>query len=224
MLGLLRDHSRALSRHIASHAAGAPANASAADLAEVLQHMPHFPGLRSIAVIAADGGEIASIEPGGAGDAADSGAQHPPGAGGTDTAVIQADDGQPERVVAWAPIDASAGGRWVRVEVDAAPVRDARAHIIADSLTAACVIILLATAVVYLFMRRPMRAIGLAAKFATDLDRDYGNTIPFEPGPRETEELIYALNRASLQLAEQNEAMIEGEKRKGARLHHHVRQ
>jgi two-component system sensor histidine kinase/response regulator len=220
MLGLLRDHSRALSRHIASHAAAAPVDATPADLGNVLQHMPHFPGLLSVAVIAADGHVIASIQRGDGGDADSSpaAAQRPPAVGGADTSVVASESGQPDRIVAWAPIDAGPGGRWARVEIGAAPVRDARTHIITDSLTAAAVIILLATAVVYLFMRRPMRAIGIAAKFATDLDRDYGNTIPFEPGPRETEELIYALNRASLQLAEQNEALVEGEKRKGAIL------
>jgi PAS domain S-box-containing protein len=222
MLDLLRDHTRALTRHIASHAAVAAPTASAADLAAVLQHMPHFPGLLSTAVIASDGRPIVSIRRGNAdpsdAEAAALGSLRPPAAGIADAVVVESSDGLPDRIVAWAPIDAKAGGRWARVEVDTLPVRVARAHIITDSLLAATIIILLATAVVYLFMRRPMRAIRLAAKFATDLDRDYGNTIAFEPGPRETEELIYALNRASLQLAEQNDALVEGEKRKGAIL------
>jgi two-component system sensor histidine kinase/response regulator len=222
MLGLLRDHTRALTRHIASHAALAAPDASAADLAAALEHMPHFAGLLSIAVVAADGSPIVSFRRGQSApsdaDVAALSKLLPPATGMADTTVVDSTDGQPDRIVGWAPIEAKVGGRWTRVEVDTLPVRQARAHIIADSLMAATIIILLATAVVYLFMRRPMRAIRAAAKFATDLDRDYGNTIAFEAGPRETEELIYALNRASLQLAEQNDALVEGEMRKGAIL------
>jgi two-component system sensor histidine kinase/response regulator len=216
MLDMLREHSRALCRHIARQAAVVPADAGADQLAGVLQRMPPIPGLRSITIVGGDGHTIAAYPS--AGEAAKLSLLRPPGAASADNMVDTDGDGQPDSVAAWAPVDAGGAGRWARVEIDAEPVRAARLHILVDSTLAGLLIILAATAIVYRFMRRPMRAIAVAARFATDLDRDFGSTIAFQPGPRETEDLIYALNRASLQLAEQHEALLEGEKRKGAIL------
>ncbi len=214
---LMRNNAQALSEHLAAQAARNPGNAG--DLEDPLHHLRAFPGLLSVAVVAPDGRVVAAVRrtaEGGVADGLGVARLDLPQAAGAQ--VVTGDDEAPERIVSWAPVGGEAGLGWIRTETDTRPARAARDHILQDSLLVGMLIIVLATVIVYVFMRAPMRAIRTAAAFATDLDQDFGATIPFEHGPQEIEALIYSLNRASLQLAEQREALVEGEKRKGAIL------
>jgi PAS domain S-box-containing protein len=220
VLELLRQHTQALGDNIAAQVGeslrpGADGNT----LASTLHHWSAFPGLVSLVIVGADGSRLATFHSRGESErqvAGDEDPATPPDHG--QTTVVAAGAGRPERIVAWAPIGATHSQGWLRIEADTRPARAARAHILQDSLMMAVFMSAVATLAVAVFLRRPIRAIRRAAAFASDLDENFGMTMPVETGPEETQTLVRALNRTSQQLAEQHAAIVEGEMRKSAIL------
>ncbi|MFZ2854178.1 MAG: ATP-binding protein [Rhodocyclaceae bacterium] len=108
----------------------------------------------------------------------------------------------------WQPIDSGGHLGWVRMEVALDPLLEARQHIWADSIVTAVAAILISTALLLIFLGRPMRVLRGATHFAAHLDTLRGEQLPAYRGNLEIQELIEALNRASLRLRQQ-EATIE---------------
>ena len=117
---------------------------------------------------------------------------------------------------AWAPVRAGAVLGWVYAEFDASPVAEARRHVIRDSLLIGGTVIVLATALVFVFLSRSLQALARASAFAGRLDTDYGAMLAGEAGSEEIDELNSALNWTSIRLFDQNAALRDSETRKGA--------
>ena len=116
----------------------------------------------------------------------------------------------------WAPVQAGAVLGWVYAEFDTSPVAEARRHVLRDSLLIGGTVIVLATVLVFVFLRRSLRALARASAFAGRLDTDYGAMLPVEAGSDEIDELNSALNWTSIRLFDQNAALRDSETRKGA--------
>jgi PAS domain S-box-containing protein len=112
------------------------------------------------------------------------------------------------RLLLWQPISSGGHIGWVRMEVALDQLVEARKHIWADSIFTAIAAILISTALLLIFLGRPMRVLRNATHFAASLDTLRGEQLPPYRGNIEIQELIEALNRASLRLKQQ-EAVIE---------------
>jgi len=108
----------------------------------------------------------------------------------------------------WQPIASGEHVGWVRMEVALDQLSEARKHIWTDSTVTAVGAILISTALLLIFLGRPMRVLRNATRFAASLDTLRGEQLPAYHGNIEIQELIEALNRASLRLKRQ-EAVIE---------------
>jgi signal transduction histidine kinase/CheY-like chemotaxis protein len=130
-------------------------------------------------------------------------------------------DGEPG-LVAWHPIEAGALLGWVRVDYASGAIDELRRRI----WTTTALAVLLAVAgtglMLFVFLRRTMRALEHARRFAMALDRSEGQALPLQPAPLEIEDLQRALSAASLRLHSQreqlattigNELRLEQEKR-----------
>ena len=112
------------------------------------------------------------------------------------------------RLLLWQPISSGGLVGWVRMEVALDQLAEARKHIWTDSIVTAVAVILISTALLLIFLGRPMRVLRSATRFAASLDTLRGEQLPAYHGNLEIQELIEALNRASLRL-EQQETVIE---------------
>ena len=113
------------------------------------------------------------------------------------------------RLLLWQPISAGGVIGWVRMEVALDSLLEARKHLWADSVVTAVAAILISTALLLLFLGRPMRVLRSATHFAASLDTARGEQLPAYQGNIEIQELIEALNRASLRLKQQEEVIAE---------------
>ena len=109
----------------------------------------------------------------------------------------------------WQPISSGGHIGWVRMEVVLDQLVEARKHIWSDSIFTAIAAILISTALLLVFLGRPMRVLRNATNFAASLDSRRGEQLPPYYGNVEIHELIKALNRASLRLKQQEEAIAE---------------
>ena len=124
---------------------------------------------------------------------------------------LAASDGkaQDRRLVLWQPISSGSLVGWVRMEVALGQLAEARRQIWSDSLVAALATILISTALLLVFLGRPMRELRGATQFAAGLDTLRGQQLPAYRGNIEIQQLIEALNHASTRLKEQEEVIEE---------------
>ena len=113
------------------------------------------------------------------------------------------------RLLLWQPISASGHIGWVYMEVALDPLLEARKHIWADSIVTAVAAILISTALLLIFLDRPMRVLRRATRFAASLDTSRGEQLLPYHGNVEIQALIEALNHASLRLKKQEEVIAE---------------
>ncbi len=116
-------------------------------------------------------------------------------------------------LVAWSPVGGKKPLAWVHAEFDTTPAKEIRTHILLDSLTVGAGAIVLATLLVAVFLRRPMRALRQATSFAAKLDINFGAALPIDHSTLEIEKLSLALNKASQRLFDQHSALRESETR-----------
>lgn len=107
-----------------------------------------------------------------------------------------------QRISAWQALGGDPRHGWVRVEEDAGALAVQRRQ--AWTATALAVLMggLASVGLLHLLLRRPMRAIDEARRFAVGLRRIDGQQIERLDGPDETVELARALNQASSKLYE----------------------
>jgi PAS domain S-box-containing protein len=113
------------------------------------------------------------------------------------------------RLVLWQPISSGGPVGWVRMEVVLEQLAEARRQIWMDSIIAASAAVLMSTALLLLFLGRPMRVLRGATQFASGLDTLRGQQLPAYQGNIEIQQLIEALNHASTRLKEQEEVIAE---------------
>ena len=113
------------------------------------------------------------------------------------------------RLLLWQPISSGGHVGWVRMEIALDQIVEARKHIWSDSIVTALATILVSTSLLLIFLGRPMRELRSATRFAASLNTLRGEQLPAYRGNIEIQELIEALNRASLRLKQQDEVIEE---------------
>ncbi|MBK8338138.1 MAG: PAS domain S-box protein [Sterolibacteriaceae bacterium] len=221
--GLLREQARATAASFAAAAARALDEGNQSGMEDLLRHAESFDGLRTIAALHENGTPVAIMLRNPDGRFAGSGstaAIKPPAQRQSQVNLEQIGSRGADAmsIVAWAPIDGLERLGWMRVELDADAIRDVHEHILVDALRIGLLALVLSTAVVLLFLRRPLAALRKAARFAGELDSSYGSMTPVSDSSLEIDQLENALNWTSIRLFDQNNALRESEKRKGAIL------
>ncbi|HET7775919.1 MAG TPA: ATP-binding protein, partial [Azospira sp.] len=113
------------------------------------------------------------------------------------------------RLLLWQPVSNGENLGWLRLEIGLDLLQEAERHIWENSIVTALVAILGSTALLLLFLMRPLRALGQATDFAARLDTLRGHSLPPYRGNLEIGQLVQALNRASRRLKQQEEIIEE---------------
>jgi|GEM_PF-5675480 len=122
----------------------------------------------------------------------------------------------------WFPIDAGELIGWVMIDHSLRDIVRVRARIIRDGVAIGIVSIVISTALFFLILRRPVRAVERATAFAGKLDEERGSLQPVETGSHEVEQLGRALNRVSMRLYNQEQAILATTTRLQAILEHAI--
>ncbi len=109
----------------------------------------------------------------------------------------------PGRIEAWHPVVAAGLIGWVRVEHDTRASAQDRARIWRNTLVVAVVAVVVCVALLSAFLRRPMRSLATARRFARQIVDAKGALLPQESGPLEVTELRESLNEASMLMCQQ---------------------
>ena len=117
--------------------------------------------------------------------------------------ATDADADADDIVTAWHPITAGQLLGWVRVDYDASALRELRHSIWRNTLVVAIAMASLFGTLMAWLLRRPLRALDRARRFAVEMTNAEGKQMPHQPGPVEVEELDTALNEASMLLRQQ---------------------
>lgn len=107
------------------------------------------------------------------------------------------------RIEAWHPVMAAGLIGWVRIEHDTEARHADRQRIWRNTLVVSVGAVLVCVALLSVYLRRPMRALGLARGFARQMVDAKGALMPSEPGPLEVTELRDSLNEASMLMCQQ---------------------
>lgn len=108
-----------------------------------------------------------------------------------------------ERLEAWHPVSAGALIGWVRVQVGTASLAQQSERIWRNTLIVAGLAVLGCIALLHAFLRRPMRSLAEATRFARTVIDANGRLMPAQPGALEIEELRASLNEASMLMCQQ---------------------
>jgi len=98
------------------------------------------------------------------------------------------------------PLGSHLQGGFLVLEASTDRLRDNVGHMILDSLLVAGLACLVSISLLISFLKRPVKALGDATKFADRLTEGQGEKMPPYRGAREIESLVAALNEASLWL------------------------
>lgn len=109
----------------------------------------------------------------------------------------------PGHIEAWHPVVAAGLIGWVRVEHDTRSSAQDRARIWRNTLVVAVAAVVVCVALLSAFLRRPMRSLATARRFARQIVDAKGALLPLESGPLEVTELRESLNEASMLMCQQ---------------------
>lgn len=119
--------------------------------------------------------------------------------------VTNADSGN--RMEVWVPVLAGDTLGWVRGDFSTAALETIRQQILVTTLISAGVSIAFGCLLLFLALRRPLRALKHARDFAVALDQSDGNSLSILPAPVEIEDLQLALHNASQRLYSQRQEL-----------------
>jgi PAS domain S-box-containing protein len=105
-----------------------------------------------------------------------------------------------ERMILWRSLLPHGQTGHVRLEVSTEPLKDDLRRMLMDSLLAALLTGVAGVGLILLYLRRPVGVIRDATRFAGGMIRNVGEQLPQRPAPREVEDLVEALNQASIWL------------------------
>ena len=114
-----------------------------------------------------------------------------------------------DELVAWHPVQAGRLLGWVRVDHSTTTLQDIRRRILASTVAACALALLVSLLMLRATLRRPLDALDRARLFAARLGQDPGEQLPDPGGARETSQLVLALNRLSAQLQQQHRDITE---------------
>ncbi|WP_052473471.1 sensor histidine kinase [Sulfuritalea hydrogenivorans] len=112
-----------------------------------------------------------------------------------------------DRMVAWHPVKAGALLGWVRADVSNTALDEIGKRITMTTVVATLLAVVGSSLLLLLFLRRPMRALEDARRFAVDLHQSEGRLLPALVAPAEIEDVTAALNYASAKLHEQRQQL-----------------
>ena len=202
-----REHAATLARNVAVASANLIITSSLDGLEELATRSVEVGGAISLLVLDDEGGVLTHVvrqvgtspriirvyQP-------PEGLQVPtPGATGPQP-VLRLGDG---RIEAWHPVMAGKLIAWVRIEHDTEALAADRLRIWRNTLVVSVGAVLVCVALLSVFLRRPMRALGAARDFARQMVDAKGALLPSEPGPLEVTELRESLNEASVLMCQQ---------------------
>jgi PAS domain S-box-containing protein len=125
-----------------------------------------------------------------------------------------------QRLVLFHPIQGAGPSGYLRIDIDAAPIRATLLHMARDSVLAALIALTLSIALLLLFLRAPLAALARATGFARDLTDHLGEQVEVYRGNQELEALGEALNHTSLWQFAQAESLAQTHDRLAAVLQH----
>ncbi|WP_347986281.1 EAL domain-containing protein [Methylomonas sp. AM2-LC] len=108
-------------------------------------------------------------------------------------------------IISWQPINAGKNIGWVQVELSLAQINARQAQIIMTSIVVAICAALFSCLVLALALKKTIKELRAAAKFASSLPEKQGRTLQNSLSSLEIEMLVSALNRASKELYVQDE-------------------
>lgn len=199
----IRAQAVVLARNIASTGGGYLFSTYYSALEELLTQSAEFPGVEAIFVTDADGRLIREVRRNNDLIVIREPRQLTPPLGLRER-VEQNDT----RITVWYPIISGFLQGWVRIDYSLAVLHRQQREIFSTILRDGAVALLLSLALLFLYLRRPMRSLESATHFAAGLNDHRGNTVNLDSRAVELEILERALNRASLDLRAQDEKII----------------
>ena len=182
-----------------------------ATLEELLLRTAALPGVLGIRVSGPDMGLLSEVTRGSDGVPRPVYIQNRPAAPAQTNAFLATRaDGDLE---AWAPILSSNVASWVRTTYSLAEVRAIRPRILKEAAWTAALAIFINLWVLFLYLRRPLRAIRLASEFSATLNTRRGDEIAVNAETEEIGQLQRSLNFASQQLSREHRAVLESAER-----------
>lgn len=124
-------------------------------------------------------------------------------------------DGKPrittgrDRIVLWYPVSEGTLFGWVKMEYSLHVMTDLHRRVWKDSLANGIAVVVVCIALLLFFLSRHIRAVGRVTEFAKRLNERKGERIEVDRSSVEIEQLMSALNHASVKLHEQDCALNE---------------
>jgi signal transduction histidine kinase len=208
--------SKALARGLAAGLAGPLTQGDLVSMEVLLRQSVEYPLVISVAVVDLNGTVLSRVSKDEQGQPFADLAGQPESVPAHDNTALEYRQGdqphastEPLQMVVSQPVKAGATVGWLKMTVSLAELVDARRHIWTDSIVAAIFALLASTALLMLFLARTMRVLRQASNFAGRLDEVRGQTLPSFSGNEEIQQLVEALNRASLRLKQQEDQIQE---------------
>ncbi len=112
-----------------------------------------------------------------------------------------------DHITVWAPIQAGSLLGWVQMNVSLADIKTRQAQVLQSTVLAALISIIISIAIISLLLRRPIRYIRQATRFASTLPTKHQKNLALEPSTTELKNLIFALNSAAETLFSQDKEL-----------------
>ena len=205
----VEQQAAALARNLAISSAGPLLLGSLDALDDLLTRSADFPDVRQLRICNAAGMTLAHVareanQPPRSVFATSPQRLNPPANAAASLETVIGDAG-PE-LVAWHPISGGLLG-WVRVDYATGAITDLRRRILTTTALAVVLAVAGTGLLLFVFLRRTVRALEHARRFAVALDQSEGRALPLEPAPLEIEDLQRALSAASLRLHTQRQQL-----------------
>ncbi|MDE2158442.1 MAG: hypothetical protein KGJ30_05935 [Burkholderiales bacterium] len=206
----IENQANALLRNLAVASANPTLLGSLDELDDLLRRSVEFPGVLDLQIVDAQGRSLSHVRrapDGGAQGVIDPPQQRLALPAGALPPIAEQRSGGRVTMVGYRPI---VGGRplgWVRGEFATDELDQIRTRILWSVLVSAGLAVGVGSALLYLVLRRPMRALEHARRFAVALDGSEGRTLELLPAPVEIEDLQRALGHASQRLHAQRQEL-----------------
>ncbi|MDE2398598.1 MAG: hypothetical protein KGL43_00695 [Burkholderiales bacterium] len=206
----IENQANALLRNLAVASANPTLLGSLDELDDLLRRSVEFPGVLDLQIVDAQGRSLSHVRR--APDGGVQGVIDPPQRRlalptGPTPPIAEQRSGGRVTMVGFRPI---VGGRplgWVRGEFATDELDQIRTRILWSVLVSAGLAVGVGSSLLYLVLRRPMRALEHARRFAVALDRSEGRSLELLPAPVEIEDLQRALGHASERLHAQRQEL-----------------
>ena len=200
----LRQQAVILARNIASTGAAHLAANEHDALEALLLRAAEIPDVEAITVTDAAGRVIRAVRRQEGVGVIDDDPRLPPPPAGADEYVVQ----DARRLTVWYPLGGEITQAWVRIDYSLAALRQLENTMFTATLHDGAVALFVSLLLLLLYLRRPLRSLERASRFAARLGDHHGETVNLDSPAEELAILEEALNRTSLDLKAQDEKII----------------